>query len=52
LTRAIDIARPTTANGSKLLWSRPDRHVAWRDDTLPSDPLALIDRVRSGWHAG
>ena len=29
-----------------LILSRPDRHVAWRGDTLPSDPLALIDRVR------
>jgi hypothetical protein len=30
----------------KLLLSRPDRHVAWRDDRPPDDPLALIDRVR------
>jgi 2-polyprenyl-6-methoxyphenol hydroxylase-like FAD-dependent oxidoreductase len=26
--------------------SRPDQHVAWRGNTLPADPLALIDRVR------
>jgi len=26
--------------------SRPDQHVAWRGDSLPADPLALIDRVR------
>ena len=26
--------------------SRPDQHVAWRGDTLPADPFALIDRVR------
>jgi hypothetical protein len=26
--------------------SRPDQHVAWRGDRLPSDALALIDRVR------
>ncbi|KAF3885728.1 MULTISPECIES: FAD-dependent monooxygenase [Nostocales] len=25
---------------------RPDGHVAWRSDTLPSDPGTLIDRVR------
>ena len=25
---------------------RPDGHVAWRSDTLPSNPLAIIDRVR------
>ena len=30
----------------KLLLSRPDRHVAWRGDRLPDDPLALIDLVR------
>jgi hypothetical protein len=32
--------------GGKLLLSRPDQHVAWRGDKLPSDPLALIDHVR------
>jgi 2-polyprenyl-6-methoxyphenol hydroxylase-like FAD-dependent oxidoreductase len=30
----------------KLLLSRPDRHVAWRGDRSPDDPLALIDRAR------
>jgi len=30
----------------KLLLSPPDRHVAWRGDQPPDDPLALIDRVR------
>jgi 2-polyprenyl-6-methoxyphenol hydroxylase-like FAD-dependent oxidoreductase len=30
----------------KLLLSRPDRHVAWRGNRLPDDPLALIDRLR------
>jgi hypothetical protein len=30
----------------KLLLSRPDRHVAWRGDRQPDDPLAMIDRVR------
>lgn len=30
----------------KLLLARPDQHVAWRGDRAPSDPLALIDRVR------
>jgi 2-polyprenyl-6-methoxyphenol hydroxylase-like FAD-dependent oxidoreductase len=29
-----------------LLLSRPDQHVAWRGDAVPSDPLALVDRVR------
>lgn len=30
----------------KLVLVRPDGHVAWRDDICPSDPLALIDRLR------
>jgi 2-polyprenyl-6-methoxyphenol hydroxylase-like FAD-dependent oxidoreductase len=25
---------------------RPDGHVAWRSDTLPENPAALVDRVR------
>ena len=25
---------------------RPDGHVAWRADELPSDPVVVIDRVR------
>jgi hypothetical protein len=25
---------------------RPDHHVAWRGDELPTDAAALIDRVR------
>lgn len=29
-----------------LVLSRPDRHVAWRADALPEDPLALIDLIR------
>lgn len=30
----------------KLVLVRPDGHVAWRADTLPEDPAALIDQVR------
>ena len=30
----------------RLVLSRPDQHVAWRGDVLPSDCLALIDHVR------
>jgi 2-polyprenyl-6-methoxyphenol hydroxylase-like FAD-dependent oxidoreductase len=33
-------------DGSRLILSRPDQHVAWRGNHLPADPLALIDRVR------
>jgi 2-polyprenyl-6-methoxyphenol hydroxylase-like FAD-dependent oxidoreductase len=29
-----------------LVLSRPDRHVAWRGDALPTDPLVLVDRIR------
>jgi 2-polyprenyl-6-methoxyphenol hydroxylase-like FAD-dependent oxidoreductase len=30
----------------KLVLIRPDQHIAWRGDAPPSEPLALIDRVR------
>jgi 2-polyprenyl-6-methoxyphenol hydroxylase-like FAD-dependent oxidoreductase len=30
----------------RLLLCRPDQHVAWRGDTVPADPAALIDRIR------
>jgi 2-polyprenyl-6-methoxyphenol hydroxylase-like FAD-dependent oxidoreductase len=29
----------------RLVLVRPDGHVAWRADTAPDDPLALLDRV-------
>jgi 2-polyprenyl-6-methoxyphenol hydroxylase-like FAD-dependent oxidoreductase len=46
--KVLDIERPTAAIfcGGGLVLSRPDQHVAWRGDSLPADPLALIDRVR------
>jgi 2-polyprenyl-6-methoxyphenol hydroxylase-like FAD-dependent oxidoreductase len=46
--KVLDIERPNAATfyGSGLVLSRPDQHVAWRSDSLPVDPLALIDRVR------
>ena len=46
--RVLDVASDEAADlyPRKLLLSRPDRHVAWRDDRLPDDPLALIDLVR------
>ena len=28
-----------------LVLVRPDGHVAWRSDAIPSEPLALVDRV-------
>jgi hypothetical protein len=30
----------------RLVLVRPDGHVAWRADTPPADPSALVDRVR------
>jgi 2-polyprenyl-6-methoxyphenol hydroxylase-like FAD-dependent oxidoreductase len=30
----------------RLLLSRPDQHVAWRGDELPSDVTILVDRLR------
>ena len=30
----------------RLVLVRPDGHVAWRGDTHPADPLAVVDRVR------
>jgi 2-polyprenyl-6-methoxyphenol hydroxylase-like FAD-dependent oxidoreductase len=46
--KLLDLKPPATAifDGSGLILSRPDQHVAWRGDRLPADPLALIDRVR------
>jgi len=46
--KVLDIERPSAAifYGCGLVLSRPDQHVAWRGDSLPADPLALIDRVR------
>src|ERR1700687_3643099 len=44
----LDIEPPTSAMfyGSGPVLSRPDQHVALRGNTLPADPLALVDRVR------
>jgi len=46
--KVLDVVSPeaTAFRSSGLVLSRPDQHVAWRGDTLPSDPLALIDHVR------
>jgi 2-polyprenyl-6-methoxyphenol hydroxylase-like FAD-dependent oxidoreductase len=45
--RVLDVERPATGDpDSALVLSRPDQHVTWRGNTLPADPLALIDRIR------
>jgi 2-polyprenyl-6-methoxyphenol hydroxylase-like FAD-dependent oxidoreductase len=52
--KVLDIKWSNTAifDGSGLVLSRPDQHVAWRGDGLPADPLALIDRVRGAASQG
>jgi 2-polyprenyl-6-methoxyphenol hydroxylase-like FAD-dependent oxidoreductase len=42
----VDASAARGLYGHRLLLSRPDQHVAWRGDALPSDCLGLIDRVR------
>jgi 2-polyprenyl-6-methoxyphenol hydroxylase-like FAD-dependent oxidoreductase len=44
----IRIADPAIAEtyGRKLVLVRPDGHVAWRGDTCPADPAAVMDQVR------
>lgn len=46
----VDVPRPEPYRHA-LLISRPDRHVAWRGDQVPTDATALIDRI-SGRLAG
>jgi hypothetical protein len=42
----IDARNAQPLYAHKLVLLRPDRHVAWRGDKEPSDPVALIDLVR------
>jgi len=44
----LDVSQPEAAayDGGRLVLSRPDQHVAWRGDSVPVDPVALIDRIR------
>jgi 2-polyprenyl-6-methoxyphenol hydroxylase-like FAD-dependent oxidoreductase len=45
--KLLDVERsPAATFYGALVLSRPDQHVAWRGDSLPADPLALINRVR------
>ena len=32
--------------GSRLVIVRPDHHIAWHGHAAPSDPVAVIDRIR------
>jgi len=47
----VDAGHAQSPYAHKLLLLRPDRHVAWRGDTEPSDPGALIDLVRGARNA-
>jgi 2-polyprenyl-6-methoxyphenol hydroxylase-like FAD-dependent oxidoreductase len=44
----VSITEPAIADlyERKLVLVRPDGHVAWRGDEAPSDPEAIIDRMR------
>ena len=49
----VEAAGVAAFDGSRLVLSRPDQHVAWRGNNPPADPLALIDRIRgAAIHAG
>jgi hypothetical protein len=48
----IDDAEAAALYAKKLVLVRPDRHVAWRADVEPDDPLALIDHLRGARIAG
>jgi hypothetical protein len=42
----VDAEESASLYPHKLVLSRPDRHVAWRGNELPEDPITLIDRIR------
>ena len=46
--RILDVSQleATAYDGGRLVLSRPDQHVAWRGDSVPVDPVSLIDRIR------
>jgi 2-polyprenyl-6-methoxyphenol hydroxylase-like FAD-dependent oxidoreductase len=45
----VKAASAATLYSHGLVLVRPDQHVAWRGNSLPVDPLHLIDRVRGRW---
>jgi len=44
----LDVSAMSAGNlySHRFVLVRPDQHVAWRGNILPSDPLQLIDRLR------
>ena len=47
----LDASAAAGLYDGKLVLSRPDQHIAWRGNTCPADPLALIDLVRGAGRA-
>jgi hypothetical protein len=48
----VGAAGPLPGNTYRLVLVRPDQHVAWRGDTVPSDARALIDLIRGARRVG
>ncbi|MAM61548.1 FAD-dependent oxidoreductase [Maritimibacter sp. UBA3975] len=42
----IDLPDAPEPYGKALVLARPDNHIAWRSNKVPTDPTALIDRLR------
>jgi 2-polyprenyl-6-methoxyphenol hydroxylase-like FAD-dependent oxidoreductase len=45
-TQSLDEPEAAKLYERRLVLVRPDGHVAWRANALPSDPAGLLDRVR------
>ena len=43
---ALDAPEAASVYGRRLVLVRPDGHVAWRDDAIPADAGAILDRAR------
>jgi len=48
VVQRIDDAEAASIYGASLVLVRPDGHVAWRGDSVPNNPVEIIDRVRGG----
>ena len=46
--QVLDVSRreAPTEYRHALVLCRTDQHVAWRGDTVPSNPNSLVDRLR------
>jgi 2-polyprenyl-6-methoxyphenol hydroxylase-like FAD-dependent oxidoreductase len=42
----VEAGDGTSPYAHKLVLSRPDQHVAWRGDLLPSQPASLVELIR------